>query len=77
MKLKAWKDVLVDRQLLSPTWLNLGHLGQILELSRISVGVQHLNTFLITGVVILVGLVVCESPSIFAVIEKQGLFSSG
>lgn len=77
MKLKAWKDVLVDRQLLSPTWLNLGHLGQILELSRISVGVQHLNTFLIMGVVTLMGLVICVSPGIFAVIEKQGLFSSG
>lgn len=80
MKLKAWKDVLVDRQLLSPTWLNLWHLGQILELSGISVGVEHLNTFLIRGVIIVMVLAICVSPScewIFAVIENKDLFSSG
>lgn len=63
MKLKAWKDVLVDRQLLSHTWLNLGHLEQILELSGISAGVEHLNTFLIMGIIIVMFLVFCVSPS--------------
>lgn len=47
--LKAWKDVLVDRQLLTSISYNLGHLGHILEISRISVGVNHLNISLIMG----------------------------
>lgn len=64
MKLKAWKDVLVDRQLLSPISYTLGHLGQILEMSRISVGVEHLNIFLLTGVIIVVVLAICVSAAV-------------
>lgn len=43
MKLKVCKEVLVERQLLSPISYNLGHLGYILEMSRISFEAEHLN----------------------------------